>query len=323
MPVLLLIHARPQQTQVVLEAIKDWDISHLYIAADGPRADRPGEIELCQSTRDIALGLAGDRPCTTLFRDENLGLASAVSSAIDWFFEHEDEGIILEDDCVPQQTFLPFCSELLARYRDTPHVMMISGNNFLDPSMTTANSYRFTRHAQIWGWATWRRAWQLHDPDIKQWSGLRSSSWLVDVCQGDRHAARYWRWIFDRVLRARHRSWDYPWTFSMWLNGGVAIMPGRNLVTNIGFGDHATNTQSLPLWYAGVTSGPLQFPLDHPAATSPDPLIDHWIDQNVLRTHSRWYRSMRLIARVAGPLGWEGRLRRIYKKLQLRVISHG
>lgn len=265
----------------------------------------------------------GDRPFTTLFRDENVGLARAVSSAIDWFFETEVEGIILEDDCVPDTSFLPFCTELLATYRDAPQVMMISGNNYLDPDMTPANSYRFTRHVHIWGWATWKRAWELNDLSMTQWPAMRRTSWLLDVCNGHRDAYRYWRWIFDRAMRWSGASWAYPWTLSVWLHGGLAIIPGRNLVTNVGFGDGATNTLDRPEWYEKVRQGPVEFPLVHPAAIAADPDVDHWIDRTVYRTSKPWYRAMRVVARITGPLGLEAWLRRLYRRLQSRVRSHG
>jgi hypothetical protein len=279
--VLVLVHARPRHTRAVLEAIKDWDISCLYIAADGPRADHPEEFDTCARTRSIALAHAGDRPVKTLFRDENLGLAQAVSSALDWFFEHESEGIILEDDCVPDASFLPFCEELLSRYRDTPRVMMISGNNYLDTSPQSEREYLFSRHVHIWGWATWKRAWQLNDLHMTHWKQLRTTDWLLDVCNGHKDARRYWRWIFDRSFRSNWRSWAYPWTLSMWRHEGLAVLPGRNLVTNIGFGDFATNTFDRPDWYEKVSTAPINFPLIHPESIAVDPEIDYRIDRHI------------------------------------------
>lgn len=322
-PVLVLVHARPDHTATLLDALKQWDISCLYIAADGPRSDRNGEEELCAAARAVALQHAGNRPIKTLFRDDNLGLARAVSSAIDWFFEHENEGIILEDDCVPDASFLPFCAELLARYRDTPQVMMISGNNYLRTDETAENEYLFTRHVHIWGWATWKRAWQLNDLHMSNWRELRRTSWLLDVCGGHTDAHRYWRWIFDRAWRLNWRSWAYPWTLSMWQHNGVAILPGRNLVTNSGFGDVATNTLDRPDWYESVQRASVQFPLVHPTSITVDPEIDYWIDRHVFRTNNPWYRSMRLVARIAGPLGLEGKLRRIYRRIHSTLVHHG
>lgn len=322
-PVLVLIHARPDHTAKLLEAIDEWDISCLYIAADGPRPSHEQDKINCEQARSIALARAGDRPVKTLFRDDNLGLARAISSAIDWFFDHEEHGIILEDDCIPDASFLPFCAELLERYRHEPNVMMISGDSYLPEKLTLTNSYRFTRHVHIWGWATWKRAWAHMDRDMSNWPSLRRSRWLLDVCNGHRDALRYWRWIFDRAARTLWRSWAYPWTFSMWLNKGVAILPGRNLVTNVGFGDLATNTLDRPDWYDNISSGPVTFPLVHPPSTALDPEIDHWIDRHIFRTTNRWYRTMRLVARVTGPIGLEGRLRRLYRRLHSQVKSHG
>lgn len=318
-PVLVLIHARPEQTAAVMEAIRGWEISCLYIAADGPRPGRQREQTLCEQARSVALARAGDRPVKTLFRDHNLGLSTAISSAIDWFFDHEEQGIILEDDCIPDASFLPFCAELLERYRDEPNVMMISGNNFLATEMTTANSYRFTRHVHIWGWATWKRAWALNDLQMSRWPELRRGPWLSNVCNNDARAVQYWRWIFDRSFRVKHMSWAYPWTLSIWQQRGVAIIPGRNLVANIGFGDVATNTFDRPGWYDDVMRRPIEFPLVHPDTIAADPDIEHWIDENIFRTSNRWYRSMRVVARVTGPIGLEFPLRRLYRRLMKAV----
>ena len=100
-PILFLIFARPDTTQRVFERIRDIRPLKLYIAADAPRKDRPNEIVRSQETRRIVDKI--DWPCEvhTLFRNENLGCKSAVSSAITWFFDKEEYGVILEDDCLP------------------------------------------------------------------------------------------------------------------------------------------------------------------------------------------------------------------------------
>src|SRR5271169_304080 len=148
-----------------MEAIRRAQPPRLYVAADGPR-DRPGEPRRCEEVRRIATAV--DWPCDvkTLFRDQNLGLRRAVASAIDWFFESEEEGIVLEDDCLPSLDFFRFCTELLERYRTDTRVMAICGSSYVNPGSNHTASYYFSYYADVWGWATWRRAWQLYDRDL-------------------------------------------------------------------------------------------------------------------------------------------------------------
>jgi hypothetical protein len=177
-PVLFLVFNRPDTTRDVFQTIRRARPPRLCVAAYGPRQDRQGERERCESVREIATDI--DWPCElhTLFRTTNLGSEMAVSGGISWFFQHEAEGIILEDDVLPDPTFFRFCGELLERYRLEAKVMMISGNYLLGPKQRPATSYYFSRYTHIWGWASWRRAWSRYDRAMSQWPTLRSSNFL-------------------------------------------------------------------------------------------------------------------------------------------------
>jgi hypothetical protein len=229
----------------VLEAIRQAQPPRLYVAADGPRPNRPGEAEKVQAVRDYVMGQI-DWPCEvkTLFREKNLGCKVAVSSAIDWFFDHEPEGIILEDDCVPHPSFFQFCQELLEKYRDDDRIMQISGDNFQNGISRTQDSYYFSYYTHIWGWASWRRAWQHYDKDMKLWNKQNSNYLLRNIGAGYKPFERYWSRIFEKVSMGRIDAWDYVWTFSCWAQGGLIIIPEVNLVENIGFGPEATHTKT-------------------------------------------------------------------------------
>ena len=148
--ILFLVFNRLDTASRVFEAIRESRPSRLYIAADGPRPHKPKEFEACQAVRDLATQV--DWPCEvyTLFRNENLGCAKAVKGAIDWFFEHEDEGIILEDDCLPRPEFFSFCSAMLDRWRNSEEIMMISGTNYLF-GQVIEEKYYFSKVPFIWG----------------------------------------------------------------------------------------------------------------------------------------------------------------------------
>ena len=167
-PILFLIFNRPETTKKVFSAIKEVQPPRLYIAADGPRSEQPDEADHCELARTIATKVDWDCEVKTLFRDQNLGIRIAVSQAIDWFFEQEPEGIILEDDCLPDQSFFWFCKELLEKYRNDTRIMHIGGTNFQFGKNRTNYSYYFSRYAHIWGWASWRRAWEYYDEKLKK-----------------------------------------------------------------------------------------------------------------------------------------------------------
>ena len=165
-PILFLIFNRPDTTKRVFESIRSIKPAKLYIAADGDRKDKVGEDLLCKDTRSIIDLIDWECEIKTLFRPENLGCKIAVSSAIDWFFENEEQGIILEDDCLPNESFYIYCETLLNYYAFNERIMHISGNNFQDGMMRGNGSYYFSNYNHIWGWASWKRAWKAYNVDL-------------------------------------------------------------------------------------------------------------------------------------------------------------
>ena len=261
--VLFIIFNRPHETGAVFRAIRTARPLRLYIAADGPRDGRKGEAELCAEARRIATDI--DWPCEvqTKFRERNLGCRHGPATAIDWFFENEEEGIILEDDCVPSASFFPYCAELLEHYRDDPRIMCISGDNPRTSTDALPTSYVFSHYPLIWGWATWRRAWQLYDANLSNWPAFRDSGRLRLIADHEAFE-KYWSEIFDRTSGQLVDYWDYQWTFSCWLHGGLTCVPSINLVSNIGFGPDATHTFDVTDSRARLQTNELDFPLVHP-----------------------------------------------------------
>jgi len=261
-PVLFVIFNRPDTTALVMEAIRAVRPERLYVAADGPR-ERNGDAARCEEARRIATEV--DWPCelNTLFRNRNLGCGRAVSGALDWFFEHEEEGIILEDDCLPSHSFFRYCAELLERYRHDKRIMCISGNNFQTKNVTPY-SYYFSRYSHCWGWATWRRAWALYDFDIARRIDFRQLGHLEAWSDGDPSFGRYWVDISEQMVRGEIDTWDYQWLFSCWTQHGLTCLPVRNLVTNIGVGPDATHTTDVNGRAACLPLKELDFPLGHP-----------------------------------------------------------
>ena len=279
-PVLLLWFNRPELARRVLAAVRAARPARLYLAVDGPRPDRPAEAARCAATRAVVEDV--DWPCEvhTLFRAENLGCSRGVSGAIHWFFEHEPEGIILEDDCLPTPGFFHFCQELLTRYRHDARVMHIGGNNLSPdaehPAAAAHEAYHFSGQVQSWGWATWRRAWQHYDFHYQQLPELRRRGALPGMYPS-RLERTYWLRKFEAMRTGPQppHTWDYQWHFTVAANSGLAIVPAVNLVTNIGFGADATHTFDLHDRLAHLSTGELRWPLQHPPLVLRDWARDH------------------------------------------------
>jgi hypothetical protein len=243
-PVLFLIFNRPHTTSVVFKKIRQARPPRLYVASDGPREGNQNDKIKVTESRKIIDKI--DWPCEikTLFRKKNLGCKKAVSTAIDWFFENEEKGIILEDDCVPNLDFFNFCEVLLDRYAHNQRISVISGNNFQNGKWRGDASYYFSKYPHIWGWATWRRAWTEYQANIPFWSKLKNSKeWLKLI--PDKKERNYWQKIFKKVQSGRLDSWAYPWVASIWNKEGLTATPNVNLVSNIGFGEDSTHTKKI------------------------------------------------------------------------------
>ena len=240
-PVLFLVFNRPDTTLIVFEKIRQTKPPRQYVAGDGPRKGNDEDKEKVKKVRDIVNRI--DWPCEvkTLFREKNLGCKKGVSTAITWFFNQEEKGIILEDDCVPNLDFFNFCESLLDRYAKDEKISVISGNNFQNGKWRGDASYYFSKYSHIWGWASWRRAWKYYDGDIKFWPQWRNSkAWLNYM--PDKMERKEWEKIFDRVYDGQIDSWAYPWMACLWYKDGLTATPNVNLVSNIGFGVDATHT---------------------------------------------------------------------------------
>ncbi len=247
-PVLLLAFNRPDTTQRVFDRIKYARPKQLFFAADGARAGNHSDVENCRLVRQIATQVDWNCDLKLLFQEKNLGCGKAPPTAISWFFSHVEQGIILEDDCLPNQTFFSFCQTLLVHYQIDERVMAISGNcNFPNIASHTSDSYFFSKYPFTWGWATWRRVWENYDFDLSDYPKRASEMRLND----------YWKDIFQRICDKKFITcWDYQFTFLLMKKNGVCICPSVNLVKNIGFDERATHTKwSAPDWYNNIPQG--------------------------------------------------------------------
>lgn len=233
-PVLFIVFNRPETTKMVFESIRNVRPSRLYIASDGHREGIDGESELVQNVREMVTGnINWNCELQTLFHPYNVGCRQAVIDAITWFFRHEEEGIILEDDCLPDESFFEFCRVMLEHYREDKRIMMISGSNFINDKNICDDGYFFSRYFSIWGWATWRRAWNLYDAEMNLWPVFRDQQQLHGF-YSQSFMAEYVTGLFDRYYNNKD-TWDIQWFYTCLFNNALSVVPAKNLVTNIGY----------------------------------------------------------------------------------------
>lgn len=263
-PVLFLVFNRPEVTRVTFEKIRHAQPERLYIHADGPRATRPGDAALCQATRDICNHV--DWPCQVhhQYRSENLGCGPGVAAALDWFFGEVEAGIVLEDDCAPTAAFFDFCTAMLARHRENPAIMHVAGMGFSWRGLPAGSAAFLSPVPFIWGWASWRRAWQHYRFALPSAETIEG---VINRELPDRQMRAFWREKLDATRRGQIGTWDYQWVFALWSQRGSAVTPTSSLVENLGFGSESTHTATAATGYAPLVGPvpPPHEPLAHPA----------------------------------------------------------
>jgi hypothetical protein len=293
-PVALFIYKRPETTQKVLAEIARAKPKRLFVIADGPKSNE--EAEKCAAARALIERVDWDCDVSSNFSEVNLQVRQRVSSGINWVFEQCEEAIILEDDCVPHPSFFRFCQELLERYRDHHQVMMIAGSNPVAGQQRIRDSYYFSQHPGVWGWATWARAWRHYDPEMRRWPSLRTTNWLQKAF--DHPAiARFCEERFDEVYNGEVDTWDYQWWFTSLVADGLSIRPNVNLITNIGVGADSTHFREASGGITYLPANEMTFPLMHPARIVKNSEADK------LTFHHVWLKSTQPPMFVAEPTG--------------------
>ena len=260
-PVAFLIFNRPEVSRRVFEQIARAKPRTLFVVGDGPRPEA-GEEKQVEATRAILNRV--DWPCELLtnYSDVNLGCRKRISSGLQWVFQNVPEAIVLEDDCLPSPSFFGYCQQLLQRYRDDDRIMAISGSNYQFGRWQTPHSYYFSKYFHCWGWASWRRAWEKYDVDMKTWPEFQQAGclrWLADSPIDE----QYWHSAFDRTYRGEIDTWAYQWSYASFSQRGLTVLPSTNLISNIGFGQDATHTSDTLSPVASMPRGELG-ELSHP-----------------------------------------------------------
>ena len=266
-PILFVIFKRKDTALKSFESIKKVKPSKLYIAGDGPRNNQE-EKSLVSETRQAILDVV-DWNCEihTLFQKNNLGCSMGVFTAINWLFDNEEKGIIIEDDCVMRDSFFPFVEEMLFKYEKDSRIGMIDAANY-SQQIEIPDSYGFSRYKSTNGWATWRRAWKLMDLNM-DWRNTKYRDSIIKNMGYKSKDIRYWKYRLNAIDKKDVSAWDWQWYFTMAAYNMLGIYPQYSLTTNIGFGVGATHTSNkrMPTYYK--SSRELSFPLKHPQYVVP------------------------------------------------------
>lgn len=296
-PIAIFTFNRPRLTKRLLEILAKVKPRRVLVVSDGPRPHVASDPEDCAAVRRLFESLDWDCKIERNFSERNMGSFPRNSSGLNWVFAQVEEAIILEDDCLPQLSFFPYCEELLDRYRDHPRIGLISGNNFLKPSMDGGGSrYFFSRYATTWGWASWRRTWQQVDLDMSYWPEMRDSGKLYRSLFSSSEE-KYWRGVYDGIYeQKRKNAWDYQLMLTCRRFDLLTIVPSVNLVSNIGYGQGATHCINPNNLAFDVMAHELKFPLVHPETVEASSQVDYGIFRQ--RFHEYWW--FRKTKRVPG-----------------------
>lgn len=280
-PILLLIFNRPDYVERQLQALRNLAPPIVYIAADGPREGNQGDLVACQQAREMVSLIDWKCEVKTKFLPTNLGCKNAVSDAIDWFFSEVEMGVIIEDDCMADNSFFAYAQELLEKFKENKEVVHISGFNPLKHS-PFSTSFSYTIHPLCWGWATWRRAWEKYDMQMADWPEQKNMHLLSKVL-AKTSSVLYWEKLFDKMYRQEIDTWDYQWIYTIFKEKGLCIFPRVNLVTNIGFDQRATHTRIPFSPNSHKRAISLGFPLHYPKEIKRDSVLDDKIEEQFER----------------------------------------
>lgn len=272
-----IIFNRPEVTKRVFESIRSARPPRLLVVADGPRQDRPDEVRQCSEVRRLVLD-GVDWPCRveTDLSERNLGCGRRIFTGLQWAFARVEEAIILEDDCAPDPSFFPFCSAMLARHRTDLRIRMVAGTNFRGARPEAANRCLFSRHTTIWGWATWRRALEGYSLDTSWWRSVVRPKDLRPLCA----SWAEFRFVCE-LLDSQHfgavDTWDIQWFAHVFRQRGLSVVPGTNLISNLGIeGSHTSRRGRNHL----LPTSPVRFPIE-----AGDPVRDEEYDRELVAAH--------------------------------------
>ncbi len=311
-PILLLNFNRPDHTSRSIGNLRKIKPAAIYIAQDGPRRQNENDIQKCREVREI-LENEIDWDCEKryLLRNENLGCMQAVSGAIDWFFEHEEFGIVMEDDCEISDQFYQFCEVLGAKYENDDSVAMIASHN---PGIRTTNTdYFFSSLTMTIGWATWKKKWEEMHFSMSDFNEFVSEGKISKYTK-DKQANEYMLMKWQESFENKNDSWAYRWAYHVFNRDKLCLVPNANMVRNFGVNESsATNTQFDDRGLDKLEFETLKFPLQHPLSIRRDINVDQKLFYKIHKS------KQLLMANWLLPTSMVKILRPLYKKIANRL----
>jgi hypothetical protein len=261
-PILIIIFNRPKLVQGLFDEIKKHKPKELFVFCDGARVDKPNELELLNKSKSIfEEQIDWDCKLETYYLEENKGAGRAICQAIKWFFTNVNQGIIIEEDCLPHSDFFLYCQELLNKYKDNKEVMLIGGNNLHNEKYIN-DSYYFSAYSHIWGWATWKETIDGYNFSLDNISNKEAKKILKSYFPTPSERG-YWYDRFRLIKQNKINTWDYQLMFNIWKIRGVTIIPSVNLVKNCGFDKDSIHSQNTDCELSKLKTNPI-LPLKHP-----------------------------------------------------------
>jgi len=282
--VLIIAFNRPESVKQVFESVRKAKPPRLYISVDAPRPNKGmEETLLCDQVKAVFDGVDWECQVFKLYHELNQGCKLGPVNAINWFFQHEEFGIILEDDIVPLDSFYNYCEELLIKYKDDNRIGLIGGSNLTSNMYEAKESYVFSYYTHIWGWATWRRAWETYDIKMVNWARYRKTNFVDSKTDGTSFFGKFWTQFFDHAYGYDVDAWDYQWLYSCWNNNLLTIVPRHSLIRNIGFGSDATHTKNVPQYINTMIVKNMEFPLIAPEVIARNIEFDSYVSRFVFK----------------------------------------
>jgi hypothetical protein len=278
-PVVLFLFRRPQETQVLLETLERVKPSKLYVVMDAARDGNSNEVLLVDQVKELVDAIPWESDIIKVYATQNLGLRERILTGLDFVFDREPRAIILEDDCIPHETFFGYAEELLEFHQHNLDLGIISGFNPRELK-GTSESYHYVFAPYIWGWATWDRVWKefRSSPQVEQWDEAHTQLVLETF---DHPSARR---SFSRMmsLASSLNTWDISFDVFLREKRKLNIIPRTNLIRNIGFGGGATHT-FFEFFDVPQETGIVEFPLRHPNEKTANSTheVRHWRNRNL------------------------------------------
>ncbi len=290
-PILLMVYIKPKTTIKVINRLRDIRPSKIYISINIPPKENKLDLQKNIKVKKIIKSI--NWKCKIFIKERKKYVNAYISyrDAINWFFKKEKEGIVLEDDTVPNKSFFIFCSKMLKRYRDDKKISQICGSSFQNQRNGKKPNYFFSNYNLCWGYATWRRSIKDFDESMSNWPKLKKNNYLFKILNNKKFVA-YWTEIFDIQFTKKFIAWDYIWLYSNWVKKKISIIPKKHLVANIGFVKGATHTKvKYKDWFNELKTNELKFNDFSPKFKKADLEYDNWLSKSVFKVDKLYLKN--------------------------------